>query len=122
MRGRLSQTAQVRGRVCRCGYSRFHEEPGLERRNLYPILALKLMTVRTRPHRLRTRPRSGRRAARREASVEPGLVQPTAPQARERAAGGPQDLAAYCCSCGYVFEAAVSTTVGCPQCGGTQAW
>lgn len=97
----------------------------MERRNLYPIDALKLMTVRTRPHRLRTRPRIGRRATRRETSVEPGLshsVQQPAPQARERAAGGPQDLAAYCCSCGYVFEAAVSTTVGCPHCGDTQAW
>jgi len=83
------------------------------------------MTVRTRPHRLRTRPRIGRRVTRRETSVEPSAplsVQQTVPQARERAAGGPQDLAAYCCSCGYVFEAAVSTTVGCPHCGGTQAW
>jgi len=86
------------------------------------------MTVRTRHHRLRTRPGVRRQAARREASVvELGLVQPLplplpAPQARERAAGGPQDLAAYRCSCGYVFEAAVSTTVGCPHCGGTQAW
>jgi hypothetical protein len=84
------------------------------------------MTVRTRPHRLRTRPRIGRRATRRETIVEPGLlsqsVQGPVPQARERAAGGPQDLAAYCCSCGYVFEAAVSTTVGCPNCGDTQAW
>lgn len=83
------------------------------------------MTVRTRPHRLRTRPRIGRRAIRRETIVEPGLPQPVQqpiPQARERAAGGPQDLAAYCCSCGYVFEAAVSTTVGCPHCGDTQAW
>jgi hypothetical protein len=84
------------------------------------------MTVRTRPHRLRTRPRIGRRATRRETIVvEQGLSQPVqgpAPQARERAAGGPQDLAAYCCSCGYVFEAAVSTTVGCPHCGDTQAW
>ena len=83
------------------------------------------MTVRTRPHRLRTRPRIGRRAARRETSVELSLPKPpqqTPPQARERAAGGPQDLAAYCCSCGYVFEAAVTTTVGCPNCGDTQAW
>jgi hypothetical protein len=48
---------------------------------------------------------------------------PSAPsQARERAAGGPEDRAAYCCACGYVFEAPVSTTVDCPNCGGTQAW
>jgi hypothetical protein len=63
--------------------------------------------------------------AQHETSPEFDPVQPLqlpAPQARELAAGGPQDLAAYCCSCGYVFEAAVSTTVGCPHCGDTQAW
>jgi hypothetical protein len=81
------------------------------------------MTVRTRPHRLRTRPRIGRRAERRFALPEPEAtrVQPS-PQTRERDSGGPQDRAAYSCSCGYVFEAPVSTTVGCPHCGHTQAW
>jgi hypothetical protein len=28
----------------------------------------------------------------------------------------------YTCHCGFVFEAPVSTSVGCPHCGGTQAW
>lgn len=79
------------------------------------------MTVQTSRHRLKSRPRIGRRAPQRPvAAAEP--PQPAQPQARERAAGGPQDLAAYTCSCGYVFEAPVSTTVGCPHCGGTQAW
>ncbi len=32
------------------------------------------------------------------------------------------DHALYSCQCGYVFEAPVSTSVGCPHCGGTQAW
>jgi hypothetical protein len=32
------------------------------------------------------------------------------------------DRALYTCQCGYVFEAPVSTSVGCPHCGGTQAW
>jgi rubrerythrin len=32
------------------------------------------------------------------------------------------DRAVYTCQCGYVFEAPVSTSVGCPHCGGTQAW
>jgi len=81
-------------------------------------MAFLLMTVRTRPHRRRTRPRIGRRAASR--SLRPEPEQP--PQARERAAGGPEDHAAYTCSCGCTFEAPVSTTVGCPCCGGTQAW
>jgi hypothetical protein len=32
------------------------------------------------------------------------------------------DRAVYTCQCGYVFEAPVSTSVGCPHCGSTQAW
>jgi hypothetical protein len=82
------------------------------------------MTVLTRPHRLTTRPRIGRRAERRLvlAGAELAQVPLPLPQARERDSGGPQDRAAYTCSCGYVFEAPVSTTVGCPHCGGTQAW
>ncbi len=41
---------------------------------------------------------------------------------RRREAGAPQDQAVYSCGCGFVFEAHVSTSVGCPHCGGTQAW
>ncbi len=41
---------------------------------------------------------------------------------RVREAGGPLDSAQYTCSCGYVFDAAVSTTVACPHCGDEQAW
>ncbi len=33
-----------------------------------------------------------------------------------------QDNALYSCHCGFVFEAAVSTTVDCPHCGTGQAW
>ncbi len=37
--------------------------------------------------------------------------------------GGPsQDQALYSCQCGMVFEALVSTSVGCPHCGSSQAW
>ena len=36
--------------------------------------------------------------------------------------GGPQDSALYECACGYRFRALVSTSVGCPACGGAQAW
>jgi hypothetical protein len=39
-----------------------------------------------------------------------------------RAAGGPLDSASYTCGCGCMFAAAVTTTVECPHCGGTQAW
>jgi hypothetical protein len=41
---------------------------------------------------------------------------------RAKRSGGPQDRALYTCSCGYAFTAAVSTSVGCPQCGTNQAW
>jgi hypothetical protein len=41
---------------------------------------------------------------------------------RLRAAGGPADRAQYACVCGYVFQADVSTSVACPNCGAAQAW
>jgi hypothetical protein len=41
---------------------------------------------------------------------------------RVREAGGPIDEAVYTCACGYLFSAAVSTTVACPHCGTAQAW
>jgi hypothetical protein len=43
-------------------------------------------------------------------------------QARAKRSGGPVDQALYSCSCGYAFKAPVTTTVGCPHCGQTQAW
>jgi hypothetical protein len=47
----------------------------------------------------------------------------TAPvKRRRREAGGMQDEAVYTCACGFVFHAPVSTSVGCPHCGGAQAW
>ena len=42
--------------------------------------------------------------------------------ARARRSGGPEDRALYACSCGYAFQAEVSTSVGCPHCGTGQAW
>ncbi len=41
---------------------------------------------------------------------------------RVRKAGGPIDVASYVCTCGFVFAAAVSTSVECPHCGAPQAW
>ena len=43
-------------------------------------------------------------------------------QQRAKASGGPLDHAQYRCTCGYVFDAAVSTSVACPHCGTGQAW
>jgi hypothetical protein len=56
--------------------------------------------------------------------AETGGIAPAADaQARQvRAAGGPLDRASYTCGCGYVFLAAVTTTVQCPHCGDAQAW
>jgi hypothetical protein len=42
--------------------------------------------------------------------------------ARAKRSGGPEDRALYSCGCGYAFKADVSTSVGCPQCGTSQAW
>jgi hypothetical protein len=44
------------------------------------------------------------------------------PPPRHRHGDPTQDRAVYSCSCGYVFDAAVSTSVDCPHCGHTQAW
>jgi hypothetical protein len=41
---------------------------------------------------------------------------------RNKRANVSQDAALYSCSCGYVFTAAVTTSVGCPHCGTSQAW
>ena len=41
---------------------------------------------------------------------------------RMRESGGPDDRAMYTCSCGYVFDADVTTSVTCPHCGTGQAW
>jgi hypothetical protein len=82
------------------------------------------MTVQTR-HRTTSRPRIGRGLKRtvRTAvpAASPRTVAETA-QARERLAGGPEDRALYHCHCGFVFEDAVTTSVGCPHCGSAQAW
>jgi rubrerythrin len=45
-----------------------------------------------------------------------------ADERRARESGGPDDRAMYTCSCGYVFEADVTTSVSCPHCGAGQAW
>jgi hypothetical protein len=42
--------------------------------------------------------------------------------ARAKRSGGPEDRALYSCSCGYAFKAEVTTSVGCPHCGTSQAW
>jgi hypothetical protein len=41
---------------------------------------------------------------------------------RHRASVAPEDTAHYGCSCGFQFQAPVSTSVTCPHCGTPQAW
>ena len=61
--------------------------------------------------------RRTRRAAQRRASV---VVSAT--RERNQRANRSEDAALYSCSCGYVFKAEVTTSVGCPHCGTDQAW
>jgi hypothetical protein len=79
--------------------------------------------------RLRPRDRAGRKVRRAIATgpspdQRPGIVseRPQAPNSRRRYGGPSEDTALYSCQCGFVFEEQVSTTVGCPHCGHTQAW
>ena len=66
--------------------------------------------------------RSARRSQRSEDAREtqPRIDDPAVRRVRE--AGGPVDRASYTCECGYLFSAAVSTSVSCPHCGSGQAW
>lgn len=79
--------------------------------------------TRIRRHR-EGRPRhvNGRGEAPATATDQTDPTQDTANSRRRREAGVSEDHAVYTCQCGYVFEALVSTSVGCPHCGDSQAW
>ena len=62
------------------------------------------------------------RSAARPRPVPQPLADRPAPQARERQAARTEDTARYHCQCGFVFDAPVSASVGCPHCGDAQAW
>lgn len=79
------------------------------------------MTVQLRQTRIPKRPRTGR-GLRRSAAVQAPRAFAETPPLRERDGGGPEDRALYHCHCGFVFEADVTTSVGCPHCGSAQAW
>ncbi|HWC85802.1 MAG TPA: hypothetical protein VG388_04640 [Solirubrobacteraceae bacterium] len=77
------------------------------------------MTVQVRLNRGKIRPPRPRRiGGEGHSRTGSGATEPK----RQRHGGPSQDRALYTCGCGYVFEAPVSTSVGCPHCGGTQAW
>jgi hypothetical protein len=80
------------------------------------------MRTRPKPSTQTRRPAPGRRGGHLPARPAASAVSPSCPEDRVREAGGPRDLALYGCSCGFQFEAAVSTSVSCPHCGTGQAW
>jgi hypothetical protein len=47
---------------------------------------------------------------------------PAPSRERNQRANISQDAALYSCPCGYVFKAAVATSVDCPHCGTDLAW
>jgi hypothetical protein len=80
-------------------------------------------------HSPATRIRSSRKARERRAHSQVRRTEaataahPALPAVvRARRAGGPEDRALYRCHCGVAFEADVSASVGCPDCGEHQAW
>jgi hypothetical protein len=61
-----------------------------------------------------------RRSRSRRSFTSRPSVTPT--RERNQRANISEDAALYSCACGYVFKAAVTTSVGCPHCGTDQAW
>jgi hypothetical protein len=80
------------------------------------------MTVQVRLPRGDTLKRRARHNGRAEHHSPRPNADSVATTPRRRQGGPTQDTALYKCQCGYVFEAAVSTSVGCPHCGDKQAW
>jgi len=88
------------------------------------LYGLDHMRVRSNRNQTEARPRAGL-LRRPHGSPSPTPPEPEADltdERRMRESGGPDDRAVYTCSCGYVFEADVSTSVTCPHCGTGQAW
>jgi hypothetical protein len=80
---------------------------------------LMMMSVIARPTPM------ARRRLRRDRQLPPDSGPSALPELQvidQRDSDRPQDQAIYRCGCGYVFTAAVSTSVGCPYCGDAQAW
>jgi hypothetical protein len=81
------------------------------------------MRVRPKQPLIRRRPdRGAHPTPRATPAPAPPVVDEHPHERRARESGGPIDNAQYSCSCGYVFQAAVSTSVECPHCGTGQAW
>ncbi|MBO0768640.1 MAG: hypothetical protein J2O48_08160 [Solirubrobacterales bacterium] len=61
--------------------------------------------------------RAARRTAPQQAPSSPPNGDPASPELEDQL-----DSAVYTCSCGFVFQAQVLTSVDCPHCGNSQAW
>jgi rubrerythrin len=83
------------------------------------VRPLRQATRRTAPGTRRRHPTRLPDAPKPVPPAEPAAVRASR---RVRESGGPEDRAFYTCSCGYAFEADVTTSVACPHCGTTQAW
>jgi hypothetical protein len=69
-----------------------------------------------------TRPLTTSRRRPRGGSPRPQPPAASPSRERNKRANMSEDAALYSCSCGYVFKAPVTTSVGCPHCGTAQAW
>jgi hypothetical protein len=81
--------------------------------------------MRVRPLRpTANRPRTDRRphVFGRPAEVAEDHADEHVDERRHRECVAPEDSALYSCSCGFQFQAPVSTSVSCPHCGTGQAW
>jgi hypothetical protein len=86
------------------------------------LYGLEPMRVRSNRNQTEARPRAGLLRRPHGSPPPAGPNDELADERRMRESGGPDDRAVYTCSCGYVFEADVSTSVTCPHCGTGQAW
>ena len=78
-----------------------------------------------RPHIFGRPAQGAQQAAPAPAAPAPAPEQPVdehLAERRHRASVTPEDTALYGCSCGFQFQAPVSTSVSCPHCGTGQAW
>ena len=85
-------------------------------------------TDRRTAARTERRPHVFGRPAEAEPELEPEVAPPApaiedhADERRHRESVACEDTAHYACSCGFQFQAPVTTSVACPHCGSGQAW
>ena len=106
------------GRMAEASCQRTHK--GLQHEAEKPSYTLSVTSGKTHMHLTASLPTRIRRDRHEGRSRTSTAVHQTL--ARAKRSGGPEDRALYSCHCGYAFKAEVSTSVGCPHCGTSQAW